>query len=437
MLSESLRRCGFWLHDGLIGGFVKRYLEDLRKHDGSSSNKTLEDLDKLLKHAVNTTAFYQNYRGYSKIQDFPVINKRLIKEKYDQFLSSEYKNENLHKAKTSGSTGERFILLQDKNKRKRVIAELIYFLEQCGFRLGYRHVYAKVWFQDNRQPITTRMAHNMTMFNCSVLSESSFKRLCKILQKGNHVKCVTGYATCLDAIARYFDQNKYTPDMFDLKTIVSGAERLEPRSKALLKKVFGCTVVSRYANNENGFLAQQPVDDDYFILNTAHYYFETLKIGADEPAPYGEPARLVLTDIYNRATILIRYDTGDIVIAGIKNKNGATKMILTELSGRNDEIIYDTCGNKISPHFVCLNFRRYDRLPQFQFIQENHRYYTVKMEGVKGIYKDVDIRKDVENLVGRDAVIKIEHVDKIPLHSSGKFKKIICNYKPDAENNYQ
>ena len=429
IFGETIRRHGFWVFDALSGGEVKKYLLDMEKKMQREFDAPSDDLEKLLNHAVNTTEFYGKFKGYSSIKDFPIITKKLVNEKYNQFFSSEYKNKPLHKVMTSGSTGERFTMQQDSHKRKRVITELIYFLEKSGFKLGYRHVYAKVWFSGNQQAKLTRLAHNMIMFDCSVLSENSLHRLYQILQKGNYVKCLTGYATCLEAIALYFDKKGYTPDMFDMEIIVSGAERLEHRAKALLKKVFGCTVVSRYANNENGFLAQQPIDDDYFILNNAHYCFETLQLDADEPAPYGERARLVVTDIYNHATPLIRYDTGDIVIAGLSGNDGAKEMILTELSGRKDEIIYDTRENKINPHFVSLTFRRFDRLPQFQFIQESLKNFTVKLENVRGVYDDEDIKKTVKELVGADANVKIEHVDKIPLLSSGKLKKIICNYK--------
>lgn len=433
MFGEAIRRYGFWCVDALGGGQVRQYVSEIEEKLQGKSDASPGDLRKLLDHAVNTTAFYRDFKGFSGITDFPIIKKSLVKEKYDQFISSEYKNKRLHKVKTSGSTGERFVMMQDKQKRKRVIAELIYFLEQCGFRLGYRHAYVRVWFEDNKKTKLEQMAQNMVMFDCSSLSDGSLHRLYQILCKGNSMKCLTGYATSLAAIAVYFDKQGYTPDMFDLEVVVSGAERLEPRAKALLKKVFGCTVVSRYANNENGFLAQQPNDSDEFILNTAHYFFETLRLDADEPAPYGEPARLVLTDLYNYAMPLIRYDTGDIVIIEMSGKGSSEKKVLTEVSGRKEDIIYDTRGDKISPHFIALCFRRYDRLPQFQLIQESLEKFTLKLEGARGLYDDEDFQDTIRQLVGADAVVKIEYVDKIPHLSSGKFRKIICNYKVESD----
>ena len=427
--SETLRRYGFWFVDALTGGHVRKYLLDLKKKLGGKSAASSDDLRKILNHAVNTTGFYEKHKDFSSINDFPVIKKSMLKEKYDQFISSEYKNKSLHKMHTSGSTGERFVMLQNRQKRKRVVAELIYFHEQCGFRLGYRYVYIRAWHTDNKKTKLVQMAENLIMFDCSSLSDESLNKLCQLLIKDRSIKCLTGYATSLAAIALYFDKKGYTPDMFNMKIISSGAERLEPGAKAMLKKVFGCPVVSRYSNQENGVLAQQDNDGDTFILNTAHYHFETLKIDSDEPAPCGEPARLVLTDLYNYAMPLIRYDTEDIVIMETSEENSYGKYILTELSGRKADIIYDTRGNKISPHFAALIFRSYNKLPQFQLIQDSLNQFTLKLEGARGLYDDNDFRETVRELVGRDAIVEIEHVDKIPHLSSGKFRKIICNYQ--------
>lgn len=430
---ESIRRSGFWLIDALSGGIVYKNLLNLEKKLKSATYISPDDLQKILKHAVSTTEFYSPFRSYSSIIDFPIIKKKLIREKYSLFISSMYKNKVLTGRSTSGSTGERFLALQNREKRKKVLSELIYFHEICGFRLGYRYVYVKAWNQNNRKTKLVQLAENLIMFDCSVLSEESMNNLYQLLRQDRSIKCLTGYANSLGAIASYFDKMGYSSDMFNIKIIICGSERLEHNYKYLLKKVFGCPVVSRYSNEENGILAQQPINDERFVLNTAHYFFETLKLDKDEPASPGEPARLVLTDLYNYAMPLIRYDTEDVVIMDDSKDCGVPKKMLREISGRQEDMIYDTRGNMINPTLVVLNFETYSRLSRFQLIQESARNFTLKLEGVHGLYGEQEIRKTVENLVGRDAIIKIEHMDKIPHLTSGKFRRLICKLKNNSD----
>lgn len=430
MLGEIITRYGFWLSDAATGGEVRQYMRQMKGRMEGSSVGASNDLSQLLSHAVETTPFYRPFTGYASLADFPIIDKFLIKQNVDAFLSSAYQNKPLFKIKTSGSTGERFVMHHDKSKRKRVAAELWYFLGRCGIGPGCAYIDAKIWHEDVRRTKWAQRLRNMKMFDCSSLSDESLDQLYWMLRRERGMKCLTGYATFLSAIASYFDMKGYTPDLFALKLVVSGAERLEHRTKKLLQKVFGCPVISRYANNECGFLGQQEVGSEDFVLNTAHYYFETLKLESDDPAQPGEPARLILTDIYNRAMPLIRYNTGDIVIAKPFEDKQYGKLALSELSGRQDEIIYDTRGNKICPHFVALKFRPYDRLPQYQLIQESLDTFTLNLEGAKGLYRDEEFADTVKDLVGATAEVKIQHMDQIPLLSSGKLKKVICRYKP-------
>lgn len=301
MLTEKMRENGFWIVDALRWkGQVRQYYLNLKKVLGD--NDTNASYREILSHACATTDFYKPFRGYSDIAAFPIINKRTIKEHLEQFISSAYKGKTLHAARTSGSSGERFMIKQNREKRNRVLAELIYYNEQCGFHLGERYIYSRMWYENNRKSKLVQIAENMLPLNCSSLSDTSLEKLFDLLRKDRSIKMLKGYASSLAAVADYFDRQGFTPDLFHLKLIVSGAERLDPVIKTALKKVFGCTVVSRYANNENGVLAQQGLSDDVFHLNTAHYYFECLQPDHDEPATFGQPARLVLTDLYNWAT---------------------------------------------------------------------------------------------------------------------------------------
>ena len=425
---EIVRRYGFWLVDGLTGGKVRKYYTALKKHPGVRP-ECLPQLQNLLKHSSATTDFYNPFQGCTDIRSYPIVKKNMIRENYDRFISAAFRTRPLHVMKTSGTSGERFAALQNKEKRKRVLAELIYFNERCGFYLGDRYIYSRVWFPANRKSRFVQFAENMLPWDCSSLSDRSLQDLADLLKRDRSIRVIKSYASSLGAIADYFEKMGFAPDLFNLKTVISGAERLDPADKSRLQKILACPVVSRYSNQENGILAQQDKQSDTFLLNTSHYFFEFLQLDSDEPAPAGEPARLILTDLYNRAMPFIRYETGDVVIAGDLSAEGRKQTVLKDVWGRHADIIQDTRGNKLSPHYIALGFRRFDWIREYQLIQEGQTRFRLVAEVARDRSDDRNIHQFLQHLVGPDAQIEIAYMDEIPRETSGKLKKVVSNWK--------
>jgi len=70
------------------------------------------------------------------LADFPVVNKEIIRKQQNKFISKHYSKSELITIYTSGSTGMPFCSYQDRNKKKHVIAELIFYSEKTGYTLG-------------------------------------------------------------------------------------------------------------------------------------------------------------------------------------------------------------------------------------------------------------------------------------------------------------
>lgn len=116
----------FWIKDFITGGKIYKAYKDIKKSYYCGNKDLDEDIEKLLKHATNTSTFYSQYKGKS-IKEFPVINKTIIRENFEQMQSELYKGKILHKMSTSGSTGTPLTVVQNKTKRDRVIAAVIFF----------------------------------------------------------------------------------------------------------------------------------------------------------------------------------------------------------------------------------------------------------------------------------------------------------------------
>lgn len=146
MFSEWIRKKAFWTLDSLKGSPIYKHYKDIKEileNEEIAHKRCPKYLENLIKHAVATTDFYKQYKSYTKLSDFPIVDKNVIRENYDDFLSSSYKGTKLHTMSTSGSTGTPFTVVQSRNKRHRVLAELIYFSQLVGYDVGTRHVFSE------------------------------------------------------------------------------------------------------------------------------------------------------------------------------------------------------------------------------------------------------------------------------------------------------
>lgn len=423
-----MRNRGFWTIDWLKGRTVRKHYIDIKNtmQRKENVNKVRESLQSLLTHATQNCSFYAPFAN-TPISEFPIIDKDLIRSRHSEFLAKPFVTAKLHRMSTSGSTGTPFSVVQNYEKRSRVLAEIVYFGELCGYTIGQRYAFIRSWNSQSRKSPLESFLQNLIAIDTSRLDEESLETMRSLLKRDKRLSCILGYASSLDLLAQHLLEKGETPESFKrMKVVISGAELLSDKARRNLKRVFGCNVVSRYSNQENGLIAQE-VSDNVFLINRASYYLEFLKPNSNEHARPGELSRIVLTDLFNYAMPMIRYDTGDLAIFDEHPDYGR---VITSIEGRVRDFFYDTQDRLLSPSAITVQMWKFDRLRQFQFIQDGRAKYLLKVNGARGVYEDDDFIEVIENIVGKNANITIEHVDGIPQLQSGKFRQVICNYRP-------
>ncbi|NLK10966.1 MAG: phenylacetate--CoA ligase family protein [Staphylococcus equorum] len=424
MIGASLRRTIFWTIDALSNGNTRKHYYNIKEiMEGDSLNGS--QLNLLLEHAKNFVPFYKNLK-FSRFEELPILTKNDYKKDYDALQSEYYLNKPLHQMSTSGSTGTPFTVNQNMDKRKRTVAELIYFNEIAGQKLGDRYLYIKTW--PMKKSTIESIKQNVIPIDILHLNEETLEKIRVTLKRDKSVKSILAYASTYKVLVDYLSDSGDTSEMFNIKAIFSSSALLDKETKEKLNQVFDCPIIDRYSNQENGVLAQTKSTLGEFYINRASYHIELLKLDSDKPAEAGELGRIVLTDLYNFAMPMLRYDTGDLAISDDEDRDSLKT--LRSIQGRRVDIIYDTKGNVLTPHTWSVNMRKYSNLKQWQFIQEDKKRYVLKVNGGKGVYSKEDFDNTLRSILGSDAEIEIQYVDEIPVLSSGKFKNTICNYKP-------
>ena len=261
--------------------------------------------------------------------------------------------------------------------------------------------------------------------------------LCRLI-KSERAICLRGYASSFDILAKYV---KSHPSTFpDLKIIIAGSETLHDDTRHSILTTLKCNVISQYANEECGILAQEMIhpqhisdqnDNNVMYLNHASYFFEFLKLDNDTPASYGEMGRIVITDLHNYAHPIIRYDTGDVGILMPPNKYSNGYPVLGRLYGRKMDVCYSTSNQPISPMAIGRTMKHFDDVLQWQFIQKDQNVYILKVVPIDSNNwnnKSIAV-ESLSQILGRDAKIQVQLVEETPVLASGKRKMVINEWK--------
>lgn len=312
--------------------------------------KALHDL---LDHARANSIFYRNINGYD-LRVFPVMNKMTLIAHYDEIMVDDKlipgQIGKVHIQRTSGSTGTPLSIPQDTLKRRRRIAELKYFGKIVGYNTHEKLIHLRAWNRWQHKTSKQIKEENIIPFDISSMMNADLERLCRIMQKEKAVS-LRGYASSLGLLAEYANGKNYS--FPSLKVAIAGSESLHDDTRTLYKQVFHSEIISQYANEECGILAQERIptkaSNNKMYWNHSGYFIEILKLDSDEPADYGELGRVVITDLYNYAFPIIRYDSGDTATLLPPDEFSLGYPVIGNLFGRRIDLTFSVLGGGNSP----------------------------------------------------------------------------------------
>ena len=411
-----------------MGGGKRRFrrvLSSLRRERPANEAQ----LKKILKWSTENVAFYEAYRGFRGLEDFPVVNKTVIRENEARIFARGVDKAKLHKVSTSGSTGTPFVVWHDKKKRRQAAADTMAFSEFAGYHFGTRLYYVRAWDGVPVRGNWYSKLRNIVPVNNRSLTPEDFRRFLKTLEEDASEKSVLIYASTLTELFRFM-KTENVRTTARVQAFITMSEALPDDVREGVSALFGAPVVSRYSDCECGLIAQQAPGEKEYRVNTESFFVEILKTDSDERAADGELGRIVVTDLYNYAMPIIRYDTGDM---GVMETRGNAKT-LTRVDGRRIDFVITTSGKLLSPHVLLNSVRSsFEEIVQYQLIKNGRLDYVMKLN-LRG--KDFPRESEFEQMLktrmlGEDANVKFEYVDEIPTLASGKRKFVVNNWQPE------
>lgn len=352
--------------------------------------------ESLVKHHLTNNRFYNTLAVNKEViwKDLPVLSKRNLQQPLHERLSKNYTIKNIFKGKTSGSSGNPFTYGKNKYAHAMTWAAFHHVYEQHGINLN-TSLQARFYgiplsgkgryIELIKDFVSYRKRFPIFNMNDAVL-ESFLNKF-----KKNKFEYLNGYTSSIVLLAKYCEQKNIVLKSIcpTLKICIVTSEMLFPDDRLLLGTWLGIPVINEYGASEVGLIAMQNTQGN-FEVNQQNLYVEVVD-NDNQPVPDGTIGRILVTDLYNLAHPMIRYEIGD--LGSLETLENGTR-ILKDLQGRTSDIAILPSG-KIVPG---LTF-----------------YYVTKTV----IKEDVDILEFVVIQKKPDA-FEIQYVSKSEINTSVK-----------------
>jgi len=213
----------------------------------------------------------------------------------------------------------------------------------------------------------------------------------------------------------------------NLKKVVTIGETLTDEVVREARETWGVDVLDSYSSEEFGPIATQCAAGGPYHVMAEGLVVEVLRDDGSVCGP-GESGRLVITDLHNFATGMIRYETGDHAEVGGPCACGRGLPTLARILGRSRNMIALPDGSRRWPRIGLTQYGKLAPIKQFQLIQRTATKLELRLhvarplsaeerDGVvSGLQQRLGYAFDVD-------IILFDHA--LPRGTNGKFESVM------------
>jgi phenylacetate-CoA ligase len=217
---------------------------------------------------------------------------------------------------------------------------------------------------------------------------------------------------------------------------MSYAQALPQNTRGIIESGFNTKVFDKYGSREfSGIAYECSAHNGHHVVDEC-YIVELLVDG--RPAKPGEVGEVVITDLYNQATPMIRYRIGDLAVAFDENEPcpcGLSHSRIGDIEGRTQAIIHCANGSWLPGTFFAHFFKDYESTIRFFQIEQNQKGKFLLKIVKNNEFNENDmssILKSLQHYVG-DTEIEVEYVQEIPLVKTGKRSPVVSTIGEDFQ----
>ncbi|MHA1394586.1 MAG: phenylacetate--CoA ligase family protein [Promethearchaeota archaeon] len=395
---------------------------------------------KLILHCYNEVPFYRKWfkekkifiseiKSIKDIRKLPIINKKIIRNNFKDFISKDFKYYNPQIKMTSGSSGIPFKFLRDFYTDLRYNASIWRILKDNGIKYSHKRAtlrgnLVQQHGQENNSLWRYGVYNKTIEFNTFHMNEENCKKIInKILEYRPNLLLV--YPMSLFILSKHI--NKYNLIFPSLKLILSSSEAFNIEDRNFMRNMFECPLLDFYGQGELVLSAYECIHLNGYHVVEENNILELLDRNNEEVSE-GETGKIIGTNLFNYSMPFIRYETEDLGIKGesecacgrytkkLKSIEGRIlDQIITEDKGRIPGIsFYHYWKHRISEYVPNITY--------VQIIQPKINELIVKLIPNKNYSKRTEevILKELKKLVG-NLNISFEYLNERPKDLKWRF----------------
>jgi phenylacetate-CoA ligase len=166
------------------------------------------------------------------------------------------------------------------------------------------------------------------------------------------------------------------------KVVFYDADELPERARKLIADDFGVCILSAYQAVEAFKIGFECEQHSGIHLNSDLYPVRLVDDDVNEVAE-GESGEVVLSNLVNRATVLLNYRLGDVAhMLPTGCACGRTLPLMSFIEGRTDDWLTLLSGDAVHPQSIRTLFTNEKEVSQYQVIQRRLDHFTVAIAGI-------------------------------------------------------
>jgi phenylacetate-CoA ligase len=394
-------------------------------------------LRRLLCHAYESVPFYRklfdrhrlhprHIRGTIDLDLIPTVTKQDLRAQPDgNVLARGLIPERLLTARTSGSSGEPFVIRRTLSEQSLQYLLQLRAFAQLGVRIGDRTATVGLL----RQP-----GANDSKVMGRALEATRLRQRLKIdgLQEPGAIveqlRCyrpdvIGGMPGMLCRVADYL--LAHGAKGLAPRLLIVGGEVLTPVMRRSLRQGFGAPVYETYASHEFPLLGWQCGENGHFHTCDDGVILEVLHEG--RPAQPGQRGEVVVTNLHAYAMPFIRYRLGDVATRGERDcACGRPFSTIGSIQGRMIDYFPLPDGRVIHPYQILSSFVSGGDtwIRQYQLLQERRDRIVLRVLPRHAPHPDrlASLERAMLPLLGASVEFRVQLVDDLPLESTGKFR---------------